>query len=99
MFSAISIFPSLSRTLVDAVLELQATCSHYIGLETKVFTKLIFNLPLWLGESPVGVSIFSDLLPFLSSTAMHFPQKVRDCVGVGGIVKVIIDLVETEVSL
>ena len=98
VFSALSIFPSLSRVLVDAILELRTICLRYIGLETKVFAKLVFNLPLWFGESLVGVSMLSNLLPSLSSISKQFPQKVRDCVGVNGIVKVIVDLVEAEVS-
>lgn len=98
IFSALHIFPSLSRFLVDAVLDLRVSCSHYIGLEIKVFAKLIFNAPLWLGETTAGVSIFTELLPVLSSISNQYPQMVRDCVGVGGIITVIVDFVEATVS-
>ena len=43
--------------------------------------------------------MYLNLVPVLSSISKQFPQKVRDSVGVSGIVKVIVDLVEAEVSL
>ena len=98
LVSSTNIFPSLGSYLVSALLELRSTCSHYVGLETKVFSKLLYNLPLWFGAPCKGGALYSMLLPFLSSVAKQYPEKVRDCVGVKGIIKVIIDLVESEVS-
>jgi hypothetical protein len=98
LVSSACIFPSLSYCLVSALLELRSTCSHYVGLETKVFSKLLFNLPLWLGGPCRGIALLPEILPFLSSVARQYPDKIRDCVGVKGILKVIVDLVEVDVS-
>jgi len=38
------------------------------------------------------------MIPCMSSMSKQSPEKIRDCVGIDGIVKVIVDLVETEVS-
>lgn len=99
LFSALSIFPSLSSATIDALMELQASSSHYIGLEARVFSKFLFNPSLWLGNC-ASLPIYSDLLPYLSWTADHLPGKVADCVGVTGTIQIIVDLVEgPEVSI
>ncbi len=92
-------FPTLSARLVSAILEFRSTCSHYIGLETKVFSRLVFNPPLWLDGPCQGIAMFSDYLPSLSIISRRFPEKIRACVGVKGLVKVIIDLIEVNVSI
>jgi hypothetical protein len=97
--ASIGVFPSLSAYFVNALLELRSTSSHYVALETKVFSRLVFNLPLWFGGPFQGSAIFSDLLPYLSMVSKQNPQKIRDCVGTKGIVKVIIEFIEVHVSL
>jgi len=78
---------AVARSLVQALLELRSACSHYVGLETKVFSRLLFNIPLWLGGGS-GKSIEANnallvvLLPILSSLTRANPEKVRDCVGI-----------------
>lgn len=66
--------------LVHSLLELRAACAHYVGLETKVFSRLLFNLPLWC-SSPTSDLLQEVLLPVLSSLSRDFAGKVRDCVG------------------
>ena len=82
---------------MDSLLELRSACSHYIGLETRVFSKLLFNLPLWFGGEMRGVSIFRSLLPVLSSVTRTNPEKVRDCIGAKDIALLLGQIVEMEV--
>jgi Domain of unknown function (DUF4704) len=75
--------------LVSALVTLRSACGHYIGLETKVFSRLVVNLPLWLGTI-YGDELQSQLLPILSTMTKANPDKVRDCVGVREIVQVLL---------
>ena len=85
--------------VVQSLLELQACCTHYVGLETKVFSRLLFNIPLWLGGARVS-TVDEDLwlpfmlLPVLSLVTRRVPQKVRDCVGTRDILHVIKEVVD-----
>lgn len=90
--------PSLSAYLVSSLLELRSSCSHYVGLETKVFSRLVFNIPLWFGSTNLGTALYVELLPLLSGVVSKNPEKVRDCVGVKGIFTVLIEFGESEVS-
>jgi Domain of unknown function (DUF4704) len=76
-------------TLVSALVRLRSACGHYMGLETKVFSRLVVNLPLWLGTI-YGDELQSQLLPILSTMTKSNPDKVRDCVGVREIVQVLL---------
>jgi PH domain associated with Beige/BEACH/Domain of unknown function (DUF4704) len=82
---------NLSSQLVSSLLKLRSACNHYVGLETKVFSRLVFNLPLWLGGSSQsqGVALHLTILPLLSSLAKNSPDKVRDCVGVKDMVHIL----------
>jgi Domain of unknown function (DUF4704) len=84
LFGAVNVFPRLTQELVDALLELRLACSHYVSLETKVYSRILFNMPLWLGSfSQIpGAALHTVLLPVLSSLAHLNPEKVRDCVGI-----------------
>lgn len=104
LFGPLTVFPSLSRLLVQSILRLLSACSHYIGLETKVFARLLFNIPLWFsGTCPsLGISLDVTLLPLLSAIVRKNPEKVRDCVGVRDMVLMLKEYVmvdETKVSL
>ena len=84
VYREISKRTDLSQFLVQSLLELRAGCAHYVGLETKVFSRLLFNIPLWLGGggASTGVGLQRVLLPVLSCMSKSNPDKVRDCVGV-----------------
>lgn len=99
LVSSTGVFPSLSRLLVKSVLELHSSCSHYVGLETKIFSRILYNMPLWFIGSDSGISLYSSLLPVLSSTTSKNPEKVRDCVGVKDMMNCIKELVEAKVCL
>lgn len=75
--------------LVSALVTLRSACGHYIGLEAKVFSRLVVNLPLWLGTVH-GDQLQSQLLPILSTMTKGNPDKVRDCVGLRELVQVLL---------
>uniref|UniRef100_A0A7S4NG05 BEACH domain-containing protein n=1 Tax=Odontella aurita TaxID=265563 RepID=A0A7S4NG05_9STRA len=82
--SSLRASPQISHELVDAISELRLAVSSNLALETKVFSRLLFNVPLWFGgvvDSP-GAALHASLLPALSSAAKSSPNKVRECVGV-----------------
>lgn len=99
LVAALSTFPSLSARLVKSLLELRSACSHYVGLETKVFSRLLFNLPLWFGGLGSGVCLYPELLPVLSSVTRNNPEKVRDCIGIKDMTQLIKELIVFEVRL
>src|SRR3569623_456263 len=76
-----------ARLLVRSLLELRSACTHYLGLETKVFSRLLFNIPLWFGNGHED-ALRGLLLPVLSSITRAAPEKVRDCVGIRDMVYV-----------
>jgi hypothetical protein len=80
MLGVIALYPGLSAMLLDSLVDLRASCSQYEELETTVFTRLYFNMPLWFDQSQ-GVGLHMTVLPLLSSMANLSPKKVRDCVG------------------
>jgi hypothetical protein len=98
LMAALSTFPTLSTLLMESLLELRSACSHYVGLETKVFSSLLFNVSLWFGPSQ-GVSLYPSLLPVLSSITRNNPEKVRDCVGIRDMIHLAKELVEFEVRI
>jgi hypothetical protein len=98
VFGPLTAFPALSRLLVESLLRLLSACSHYIGLETKMFSRLFFNIPLWFSgvNQVLGVSLDVTLLPVLSATARGNPGKVLDCVGVKDMVFLLKEYVSVE---
>jgi hypothetical protein len=82
---------ALGSHLLDKLIELRLACEHYGPLETSVFSRLFFNLPLWFGGSQIapGVALYSTLLPALSSITLASPQKVRDTVGVRQLIEMV----------
>ncbi|KAI2492004.1 protein of unknown function (DUF4704) [Fragilaria crotonensis] len=100
--SVVRTTPSLTNLLVDSLLELRLACEHYAALENTVFSRLLFNMPLWFGGAslPVGMSLYPTLLPVLSSLTNVTPQKVRNTVGVRPLVELLhlyTDVGETKV--
>lgn len=91
VFGLLNSSVNLSRILAVSLLDLRAACAHYVGLETKVYTRLLFNFPLWVGNlyQPPGSSgpaMALVFLPVLASLMKQNPEKARDCIGVGEIV-------------
>ncbi len=84
LVGSLHVFWGLSDMLIESLMNFRSACSHYVGLETKVFSRLFFNVPLWFGEArrSSGVALHATLLPLLSSVTRKSPEKVRDCIGV-----------------
>jgi Domain of unknown function (DUF4704) len=82
---------TLTNLLVDSLLELRLACEHYAALESTVFSRLLFNMPLWFGGScrTTGISLYPTLLPVLSSLTNATPYKVRNTVGVRQLVELL----------
>jgi hypothetical protein len=91
LMSVLTVYPGLSRLLVTSLLDFRSACSHYTGLESIVFSRLLFNLQLWFaGPSQAhGVALYASLFPVLSSLSHTTPRKVRDCVGVRRMVELL----------
>ena len=89
LMSVLSVYSALGRLLVSSLLDIASACSHYTGLETIVYSRLLFNFHLWFsGQSQAyGVALYATLLPVLSSLSKTSPRKVRDCVGVRPIIE------------
>jgi hypothetical protein len=100
MIRSLFVFPSLSKLLVEALLEFRSSCSHCIALEKEVFSALLFNIPLWFEwrTRGSGVSLYRFLLPVLSCVVQDDPAKVRDCVGATSMISHIRDTIEMSVS-
>ncbi|GKY94790.1 hypothetical protein MPSEU_000444200 [Mayamaea pseudoterrestris] len=84
--------------LVHSLFALRIASTHYVGLETKVFSRLVFNIPLWLGGAtspPIEQHLLQKgLLPVLSRIAKSVPGKVRDCVGARDMVLLVNDYLD-----
>ena len=91
LFVSITTYPQIAQELVNALLDLRTSCSHFISLETKVYSRLLYNIPLWFsGFSQLpGAALHTEFLPVLSSLTRLNPEKVRDCVGVKDMVVVL----------
>jgi len=87
-FGALSSNPGLALMLVNSLLELRQACSHNVGLETKIYSRILYNVPLWVGgfNQIPGVSLHAVFLPVLSHLTKINPEKARDCVGVRDLV-------------
>ena len=83
--------PKISRELIDALLDLCSAASHNLSLEAKIYSRLLCNIPLWLGgiANCPGVALHASLLPSISSMAKSNPKKVGDCINVKEIIELI----------
>eukprot|EP00957_Ditylum_brightwellii_P107766 8221486-Ditylum_brightwellii.AAC.1 len=100
MTSVIRISPRMSRLLVDALVSLRLACVHNVALETKVFSRLLINIPLWLGKvaNTPGVALHAALLPALSAAAKLTPNKVRACISVKELVELLKEHTQEEIA-
>lgn len=90
MFAALVVNQEHAREFLQRLLQLRAGCSHYIGLETKVFSRLIFNIPLWFGAGDRFDSALEIvMMPALASLTRGAPGKIRDCLSLKEVVEVI----------
>ena len=92
--------PTLSKFLVQTLMDFRSSCSHYPALEQKVFSALVFNVPLWFERQGLehGVSLYRFLLPTLTYIVNDGPAKVRDCVGATSMISYAANIVEMRVS-
>jgi hypothetical protein len=100
MIRSLFVIPTLSKLLVQTLLEFRSSCSHCIALEEKVFSALFFNIPLWFEwrGRECGVSLYQFLLPVLSCVVQDDPAKVRDSIGATNIISHMRDILEMSVS-
>ena len=79
----LGITPDVAKCNASALLDLWQASRRIFALETVIFSRLLFNLPLLLGDVSKcsGVSFHAAMLPVLSELAIQNPEKVRDCVG------------------
>ena len=100
LIRSLFMFPTLSKFLVQTLLELRSSSSHYIPLEKKIFSALLFSIPLWLEwrTQDCGVALYPVLLPVLSYAVQDNPAKVRDLIGAIGMLSYITDILEMTVS-
>lgn len=93
IFGALNLYPRVALELVESMLKLLSVCSNNVGLETKIFSRLVFNIPLWLGgcNQIPGVGLHLTLLPILSSFTKTDTAKVRECIGVKDMVHALHD--------
>ena len=99
LFGAVSSCSGLSSRLVESLIRLEASCTPYVALETKVFSRLLFNVHLWLDGSTRadGQALQAVLYPVLSEITRYNPERVRDCVGVKDLVHALREIsVETK---
>jgi len=87
-FGSLNSHVGLAYHLLRALLKLRSGSAHYVGLETKIFSRLLFNIPLWLGlpSQVPGLALHVAMLPLLSTLTRIKAEKVRDCVGANGMI-------------
>ena len=81
----LGVSPIIAQYNASALLDLWQASRLNFALETTVFSRLIFNVPLLLGglAKSSGISFHCLYLPILSEIAMMNGDKVRDCVETG----------------
>jgi hypothetical protein len=94
LFGILNSSMTLSKRLALSLLELRGACAHYVGLETKVYTRLVFNFSLWIGNlyqdsnaNISGSAMALVFLPILAALTKQNPEKARDCIGVAEMVQ------------
>ena len=98
LFAALCANDWMATELVESLLVLLTSAQHCSSLEIKIFERLLFNIPLWMGSnSPssltsTGAALHLALVPALSFLAKSKPEKVRDCVGAKEMIHFIRDL-------
>jgi hypothetical protein len=98
---ALSTFPTLARLFVERLNEFHSCSTQYVAMEIALYSRLIFNTPLWFGSLSQngGVALLSAFIPWMSELVEKTPEKVRDCVGASDMILVMQNIVEMEVSV
>ena len=97
LFAMLSANEYMATELVESLLVLRSSSQHYVGLETKVFARLLFNLPLWFGQNTntSGAALHLTLLPALSFLTKTNPAKVRECIGAKDMIYLLREMMTT----
>ena len=82
-FYYVSRYHQLAQSLIDSLMDFCSSCSHYPALESKIYSRILFNTNIWIADLKglPGVSLLVLYLPMMSSVATRNPDKVRDLVG------------------
>ena len=75
----------IAEDLVSILLDLKEACSYNKLLESKIYSRLIFNVDLWFGglsDAP-GIALHSVLFPTLSSLAKADPEEALQSIRTG----------------
>ena len=77
--------PTIAEYNASALLDLWQASRLNFALETTIFSRLVFNVPLLLGglSKAKGISFHCLYLPILSEITMMNGDKVRDCIETG----------------
>lgn len=86
---------ALSIRMLESLLRLEFACSHNLSLVTKVFSRLLFNIPLWFDGRLRNDILSVVLLPVLSLLTRTNPDRVRDCVKTRDIVQALQSLFDS----
>jgi hypothetical protein len=87
----IGVSPIVAKYSASAILDLWQASRSNFALESTVFSRLLVNVPLFLGgvATSQGVSFHAVMLPILSELTMTNPDKVRDCIDIREIFQVV----------
>jgi hypothetical protein len=99
VFDALSTFPSVAALLVQRLLELRSVSKDYVGLETEVLSRILFNVPLWFGGlcQGDGVAMALKMIPELNSIVKASSHEVLHCVRVHELILFLQDLIMIQV--
>lgn len=81
----------VANCTASAILDLWQASRPNFALETTVFSKLVFNIPLHFGgvAKAKGVLFHAVMLPTISEITMTNPDKVRDCIDINEVFDVV----------
>lgn len=94
-FGAVCSNTQLSVRLVESLLRFESSSSIYPALETKIFSRLVFNPSLWFDQRIENSSLMTVYLPVLSSLARQCPERVRDCIRIRDLVQLLVHLTQS----
>jgi len=82
--------------LVQSLEDLRQAASLNEDLYRQIFSKLIFNVPLWLGGTvkTFGKALFTVFLPYLSALSLDLPNEVQECIDVRDLFVLVNELIE-----
>ena len=92
--------PDIAQYVTSALLDLWHASRSIFALEMVIFSRLLFNLPLFFGSVSTcsGISLHATLLPVLSELVMQNPERVRDCVGTRELLDLVTEYSSVEIQ-